>query len=262
MECRDVRELADSFLSQQLLVETTHEIVRHLAQCPSCRGEIESRRLLRTAVRGAFERSPDLRPSPDFLASIGERVRARESRRRPRNGWRTALSIAASVLLVAGSLFGGREWLGASRFAALARAAAGDHRNCAVRFGLKERPISLQDAAQRFDPAYGTLVAVGPSPERLPAGELTVLERHACLFDGRRFAHIVLRYRGNLASVLVTPDRLARIPPEVQSADATRVASFRVGRFAAFVVSSASDEEVRAIAAAFAWPLTVALKGA
>ena len=55
MECRDVRELADSFLSEQLLVETTHDILRHLAQCPSCRAEMESRRRLRTALRGAFE---------------------------------------------------------------------------------------------------------------------------------------------------------------------------------------------------------------
>ena len=69
MECRDVRELADSFLSEQLLVETTHDILRHLSQCPSCRAEIESRRRLRTALRGAFERSPELRATPRSILS-------------------------------------------------------------------------------------------------------------------------------------------------------------------------------------------------
>ena len=262
MECRDVRELADSFLSEQLLVETTHDIIRHLAQCPSCRAEIASRRRLRTAIRGAFERAPDLRPSPEFLSSIGRRVREHERRSPPRYTWRAVAAIAASLMLASLVVFGGREWLGVSRFAALARAAAGDHQNCAIRFALKEQPISLEEAAQRFDSAYRSLVAVAPAPARLARGELTVLERHVCVFDGRRFAHIVLRYRGNLVSVLVTPDRLARVPPELQSVGATQVASFRVGRFAAFVVSPSSDEETREIAAAVAGPLTSALAGA
>src|SRR5262249_48122836 len=244
------------------LIETTHGILRHLAQCPSCRAEIESRRRLRSAIRGAFERASDLRASPEFLASIGPRVLEHERRSTPWYRWRSALASAATLLLASGMMGGGGAGLGVSRFAGLARAAAGDHQNCAVRFTLKEHPIPLEQAAQRFDPAYGALVAVMPAPARLAHGELTVLERHACIFDGRRFAHIVLRYRGELVSVLVTPDRLARIPPELQSVGDTHVASFRVGRFAAFVVSPASDEETREIAAAVVGPLTGALTGA
>ena len=260
MECRDVRELADSFLSEQLLVETTHDILRHLAQCPSCRAEMESRRRLRTALRGAFERSPELRATPEFLASVGRHVRDHQSSRSPRAArwsFRPMMAIAASLLLVSAVAFGGREWLGAS----LLHAALGDHQNCAIRFRLKEKPISLEEAAQRFEPAYRSLVAVAPSPARLSSGELTVLERHSCVYDRRRFAHIVLRYRGTLVSVLVTPDRLARVPSEV-AVEGTRVSSFRAGRFAAFVVSSASDAEMREIAAAVAGPLKNALAGA
>jgi len=167
------------------------------------------------------------------------------------------LAIAASVLIVAGGLFAGREWLGGS----LMNAVLGDHQNCAIRFTLKEKPISLEEAAQRFEPAYRSLVAVEPSPARLSSGDLTVLERHSCVYDRRRFAHIVLRYRGTLVSVLVTPDRLARVPSEV-AVDGTRVSSLRVGRFAAFVVSSASEAETREIAAAVAGPLKNALAGA
>ena len=260
MECRDVRELADSFLSEQLLVETTHDILRHLAQCPSCRAEMESRRRLRTALRGAFERSPELRATPEFLASVGRHVREHQSSRSLRAArwsFRPMMAIAASLLLVSAVAFGGREWLGAS----LLHAALGDHQNCAIRFRLKEKPISLEEAAQRFEPAYRSLVAVAPSPARLSSGELTVLERHSCVYDRRRFAHIVLRYRGTLVSVLVTPDRLARVPSEV-AVEGTRVSSFRAGRFAAFVVSSASDAEMREIAAAVAGPLKNALAGA
>ena len=260
MECRDVRELADSFLSEQLLVETTHDILRHLSQCPSCRAEVESRRRLRTALRGAFERSPELRATPEFLASVGRQVREHHSSRSVRRSpwsFRPMMALAASLLLVSAVALGGREWLGTS----LLHAVFGDHQNCAIRFRLNEKPISLEEAAQRFEPAYRSLVAVAPSPARLSNGDLTVLERHSCVYDGRRFAHIVLRYRGALVSVLVTPDRLARVPSEV-AVDGTRVSSFRAGRFAAFVVSSASERETREIAAAVAGPVKSALAGA
>jgi anti-sigma factor RsiW len=154
-------------LSEQLLVETTHDILRHLSQCPSCRAEIDSRRRLRTALRGAFERSPELRATPEFLASVGRQSREHQSSRSSRaTRWslRPMLAIAATLLLVTAVAFGGREWLGAS----LLHAALGDHQNCAIRFRLSEQPISLEEAAQRFDPAYRSLVAVAPSPARDP----------------------------------------------------------------------------------------------
>jgi hypothetical protein len=38
-----------------------------------------------------------------------------------------------------------------------ARAAAGDHQNCAVKFNLAERPISLEEAGRRYGSPYGAL---------------------------------------------------------------------------------------------------------
>jgi len=40
MDCRDVRDLADSFLAEELLMETNLEMLQHLERCPSCRGEL------------------------------------------------------------------------------------------------------------------------------------------------------------------------------------------------------------------------------
>ena len=57
MQCRDVRELADSFLSEQLLVETNHELLRHLDTCPDCRADMAGRRALRDGLRAAFARA-------------------------------------------------------------------------------------------------------------------------------------------------------------------------------------------------------------
>ena len=44
MNCRDVREVADSFLIEELLTETNHDILRHLDTCPFCCTEIDARR--------------------------------------------------------------------------------------------------------------------------------------------------------------------------------------------------------------------------
>jgi len=54
MECREVRDLADSFLSERLPAETNHEVLRRLDVCPGCRSEMASRRALRKTIQRAF----------------------------------------------------------------------------------------------------------------------------------------------------------------------------------------------------------------
>ena len=78
MQCRDVRELADSFLSEQLLVETNHELLRHLETCPDCRADIADRRAIRDRLRGAFARDESLRPRPELTAELIATLRPRQ----------------------------------------------------------------------------------------------------------------------------------------------------------------------------------------
>src|SRR5690348_11064827 len=75
MNCRDVRDIADSFLCEELLTETNHEILRHLDTCPPCRTELDQRRRLRSTLRAAFERAPELQPSASFPARLRDRLR-------------------------------------------------------------------------------------------------------------------------------------------------------------------------------------------
>ena len=70
MECRAVRELADSFLGDELLVETNHHILQHLATCPICRDDVATRRAWRSAVRQAFDGAWELEPSSEFLVRL------------------------------------------------------------------------------------------------------------------------------------------------------------------------------------------------
>jgi anti-sigma factor RsiW len=54
MQCREFREIADSYLSNELMVETNPRVIAHLEQCAECRQELKARRELRGKLREAF----------------------------------------------------------------------------------------------------------------------------------------------------------------------------------------------------------------
>jgi hypothetical protein len=236
MQCRDVRELADSFLSEQLLVETNHELLRHLETCPDCRIDIAGRRAMRDRLRSAFSRAENLRPRPEFTAELLATLRPSEpeiqiSRRSLLQSW---WALAAGLVLAAGGGLFVRHSSSRSRLATLARDAAGDHQNCAVKFNLAERAIRLEDAGRRYGAPYAALATFEP-----PAadGPLEILERHACVYQGRRFGHVVFHYCGALTSLLVT-EGTPPTAPELEPNDAgPAVASLPAGRFLGFVVA-------------------------
>jgi anti-sigma factor RsiW len=264
MECREVRQLAEAFVSEQLLVETTQAVVAHLERCPACRAEIEGLRRLRAATRSAFERAAELSVHPEFATKLESRLRL-EAARPParlitRRGW---LSLAASLAVAAA--WGLREW-STSSVSALLHAVVGDHRYCALTFKLTEPPISLEDAARRYGEVYRAFETVEPSTTTLSGGPLRVLERHSCVFDERRFVHLVLGYKDEKISLLVsalpadgTSDATLS---ELPSTDGFHVVSFRGPRHAVFVVSSLNDKDMQEVARAMMEPVSRALASA
>jgi hypothetical protein len=262
MECRDVRELADSFLSEQLLVETNHEVLRHLETCPGCRADIASRRVMRDGLRTAFSRAEDLRARPEFARELLATLRPARAATEispptieisRRSVLQSLWPLAAGLVLAAGGgLFVRRSSL-RSRLALLAHEASGDHQNCAVKFNLAERPIELEEAGRRYGPPYAALATFEP-----PAvdGSLEMLERHSCVYQGRRYGHVVFRYRGALTSLLVT-DGTPPATPELEPNDSgPAVASLPAGRFLGFVVADLDRPSVLRLAQTLAQPLS------
>jgi Putative zinc-finger len=266
MECRDVREMADSFLAEELLTETNHEILRHLDTCPVCRTDLDGRRALREGMQRAFHRAPNLGPSPEFAARLrttlqntAQQAPARRGARFP--GW---WALAAAVLLAVSLGLAYRGRIAAT--GALARAAVGDHRNCALQFRLAEKPISLEDAAQRFGTTYRVLEKLPPDDVATAVGPAQVLERHSCVYDGRRFAHIVFRYRGEPVSLLVTAvygalrltlpgEALAHVTSSGRIDDMS-VVSFRTSRQMVFFAGDVAQNDLVKLAEAVAVPLS------
>jgi hypothetical protein len=267
MECRDVRSLADAYLSEELLVETTQALVQHLERCPACRADIGSRQRFRGALRSAFETTPVLQARPEFLRELDSHLRHHASAGR-RAGWRSWLAMAAAVVLAIGIGSGGVWWIAESALAELAHLAAGDHQNCALKFTLPERPTTLTEAAI-FDSAFGRLESVEFSARASNGQPIEFIERHSCVFQGQRFAHIVVRYKGAAVSLLVADASGSRVAAWTASAAARtlapaagfNVASFRSAGHAVFVVSTLSSQDVGDVARAMTAPIAGALTG-
>lgn len=205
MNCRDVRDMADSFLGDELLIETNNEILWHLDSCRSCRAEIEARRRVRGALRVAFNRAPDLQPPVEFADRLRNHLReAAVPRRSSVAFYGRWLALAAGLVLAAA--LGSAVFLSRSTAPAdaLTRDAIGGHRNCALKYRLIRTPVPLEEAAQRFDSAYRLLLSAPPDDISTPDGPARVIDRHSCAYGARRFGHVVLQYRGRVVSLLVT----------------------------------------------------------
>ncbi|MCA1575052.1 MAG: hypothetical protein LC770_11050, partial [Acidobacteria bacterium] len=238
MHCSDFHEIADSYLGNELLVETNHGVIAHLEACPACRRELAARRELRVRLRSAFTNSAALQPDPEFTNRLRAQLRADALGEKTSVKFGPWMAIAASVLLIltAGLLATRRTThitpteLGdngrgnqneaarlespspqpnASGDAAklfmtgATELAAGDHRDCAVNYKLAEEPIPLAEAGRRYDRAYINLVPAVMSQQNQLAGGVRFVEAHSCVFNGKRFGHIILKEGNHLVSVLV-----------------------------------------------------------
>jgi hypothetical protein len=269
MDCRDVRDLFDSFLADELMLETNHEMLRHLEGCRPCRGDLAQRRALRDGIRRAFAGAASLDAPPEFTATLRATLRQAAAdvpaRRRFRlRGW----WALAATLLVAGTVGlveRGRDWMAMS---ALVHAAVGDHRDCALQFRLTEKPIPLDEAARRYGAVYRVLERVPADDVRTAAGVARLLERHACVYQGRRFAHIVFDFRGARVSMLVADaggwgspsagETSADAPGRV---DGLQLVSFRTARRVVLFTGEIASSDLVALADAVAPPLRQALSG-
>lgn len=246
----------------------------HLDRCPACRADVAGLRRLRASVRAAVLGARDLSPRPDFAAACAARLR-HDAARAATAGHRrrTWLAVAAAVVLVVGGGFG-LFGEGVYGFSALAATAVGDHRFCVVAIRPNRRPFPLDDAARAYDdPVARSLASAEPKPATLGGGPVRVLERHSCVFENRRFAHLVLEYRQSLISLVVTQDeRLLRALPGASAPadgsvvtlaprDGFHVAAFRGPRHLVFLISTLGDADLRDVARSMAPSVARAMRG-
>jgi hypothetical protein len=265
MNCRDIREVADSFLCEELVTETNPEILWHLDTCPSCRTELDARRRLSGALRTAFNRAPELQPTGEFADRLRDRLRQASLPRH--RSWTSSgrwLALAAGLVLAAGVT--AAILLNGSPVPtdALAQDAIGDHRNCALKYRLVRTPVPLEEAAQRFDSAYRLLLSAPADDIPTPDGPVRVVERHFCGYGAHRFGHVILQYRGRVVSLLVTANDQAKADADSAEAiphfigrpmEGLSVVSVNGSRHAVMLVSDLEQSELTQLAGIVSLPL-------
>jgi Putative zinc-finger len=201
--CEKIRGYLDSYLRNELLVETNHEVLKHLEACRECSAELENRARLKNALHLAVERQP-------VPAGLEERIR---SHIRARSfGFRSlhtqwALAIAAALLLAvgsweifrvftheAGSALGGRA-------AAVLKIGASDHIQCAINHQMSSRRFTFEQMSRSMGPEYIGLVSI--VKERMPIG-YEIVVAHKCHVNQREFVHLIIRNREKILSLVVT----------------------------------------------------------
>nr|ART37376.1 E62 [uncultured bacterium] len=141
----------------------------------------------------------------------------------------------------------------------------GDHRDCAIKFRLAEKPIDLEVAGQKYDPVYINLTKAVLSQQGAAPLDAQFVEAHSCVFAGRRFAHVVLKYHGQVVSFLVTDIEATKgvqsqsvrgsADPQVitcSESDGYRVSCFETALHAVFIVSNLPEGENLTLARALA----------
>jgi hypothetical protein len=298
MDCRELKAMMDSYISDELLIETNHEVLRHLENCADCRGEMSSRRALKDQLRHAVKSSDEMQIDAVFYSRTAAKLK--EVALRPGSWERltggrflSARFIAVGLAWVMLATVGSVVWINRSRdtainifsnsnsdlanavrasWAQMTSLAVGDHENCAVKFRLKEDPITLDEAAVKFG-SYNkdldkVVMAAFKTESNTDLGaDIQFLEAHSCIYNGRRFAHIVVKHKGRVVSLLVTDTDLPTDNDDVQTArydGAMNAAGFHFGHHAVFVVSElpAADNVMVAKAIAPAIRLHVEKLGA
>jgi len=273
-QCERIRRHLDAYLSNELLVETTSEILRHLETCEACTRELETR----TRVRGFVRRAAaNLTPPEELRLSIQRRLR--ETQPGLWGGSRElnwAVALAGIVVIVLGAIVT-HEWVRVLRgrriVAGVLALGVSDHVQCALKGHNYPEVANPPDVLRKkLGPQYAALLEV--VHQNLPGFE--ILEAHICSISGssRKYVHFITRGRGTILSVILTKNDGAQLPGggAFRSAAAghvnlyqahqqgMNVAGFESRGYLGFVVSDLDTKTTLQIAGELVPPLNAALQ--
>ena len=275
-QCERIRRHLDAYLSNELLVETTSEILRHLETCEACTQELGTRTRVRDFVRRA---ATNLMPPEELRLSIQRRLRETQpgfwAGSRQLN-W--AVALAGIVVIVLGGIVT-HEWVRVVRgrriVAGVLAIGVADHVQCAIKgHNYPEVANPPEVLRKKLGPQYAGLLEV--VHQNLPGFE--VLEAHICSIPGssRKYVHFITRGRGTILSVILTRNDGAQLPSGgafrtvvaghvnlyAAREQGMNVAGFESRGYLGFVVSDLDRNVTLQIADQLAPPLNAALQTA
>ena len=270
-QCARIRRHLDAYLSNELLVETTNDVLRHLESCEACSRELEAR----TRVRDALRRAAVSQVPPEALRlSIQRQLRNKQPgflAGSPRLTWAVALAMVVVLVGIATE-----QWISVQRgrriVASVLAIGVSDHVQCAIKGhnypDIANPPEKLRE---KLGPQYAGLLEV--VQQKLPGFE--ILEAHICSIPNspRKYIHFITRGRGTILSVILTKREGAQFPTGKRFVSGSsgsvslyeahlegmNAAGFESKEYLGFVVSDLSQDATVQIASALAPPLKAAL---
>ncbi|HEV2493804.1 MAG TPA: zf-HC2 domain-containing protein [Terriglobia bacterium] len=273
-QCEKTRRQLDAYLSNELLVETTGEVSKHLESCEACSRDLESRMRVRNALRRAV--AAQLPPE-----SFREALHRRLKRAQP-GLWGSAhvpmwtMALAALALVVLAGV-AGQQWMrferGRQMVSGVLALGASDHLHCAIKgHNYSEIANPPQRLREKLGPQYAGVLDV--VEKKLPGFQ--VLEAHICSVPGspRKYVHFIARGRRTILSVIFTRRDGESLPAgrflvagasggvDLYKAqvEGFTVAGFETNEYFGFVVSDLGQKEVLEIATALGPTLRNALE--
>jgi putative zinc finger protein len=266
-QCKKIRSYLDSYLSNELLVETNHEVLKHVETCQSCSDALADRARVKDALRQSVIRD-------EAPAALRYRIQ-KDIRKKSSPVWgRQWLMVAAAavVLLVAAigvvRLAGSRavpveQRATSEQTAAILKIGWTDHSSCAIDHNLANRRFTSDEMSQQMGSEFAGLVDL---IEQKAPGEYEVVVGHRCRFAGRQFVHLILRNHESIISLAITRKNGEAFPAgELTGAlqasgislyesriQGFEVTGFETRDYLAFVVSNLAKEENVRIASSFA----------
>lgn len=275
MRCEDFREIAGSFLSGELLVETNHEVVRHQENCESCRKELEMQKLFREKLRSAVINAPDAQIHPAFAANLRSDLRKDFVKENVQGFWQSIFSVkvfatATALLFITMTisivfLANGKKGEPVSQtksiqtdspqtenlnamWQKISEQAIGDHRHC----GLEKMDFWLKNANKDTAKKAAFRENILQKAAFNSSEPMKLLHVHDCIFDGRVFTHAVIQIGNRTVSVLLTESEPASKLNKKGEPNSTincqkqtgfQIASFVGSNKAVFVISNLPESE-------------------
>lgn len=205
--CKRMRSYLDSYLNNELMVETNHEVLTHLEKCETCSRSLEDRARLKVQLKRAVMQ--DYAP-----AALRDRIGLdlRRSHGFSFNTFSLSFAAAAAVLVIAVATFFTSSPT-KNALSLQAEVAPGDvtgqvlkigfdnHVFCTIDHKLANKQFTAEQMSERLGAEYAGLVAL--VKEKMPPA-YTVEVGHRCHYQGREFIHLIMRNQDDVVSLVIT----------------------------------------------------------
>jgi anti-sigma factor (TIGR02949 family) len=264
--CEKTLRYLDAYLSNELTVETNHDVVCHLEACRACSAELDARSRLRSRLKAAVKTQG---VPPELQVRIREQIRSGGSKNWLQLEWlkagrlRWAGALAATLVVAAGLWVNQRQermpalsdrrgqntYIArvSANLAAVLKVGLGDHIHCSIFRKYPKEPPTIEKMESGLGPTYSGLLPVVRAA--VPQG-YRMMMAHQCSYAGRHFVHLTFEKDGTFLSLVVARkepgESLGVLSPATESsgipiyqsaADRYEVAGFEAGNYFAYIVS-------------------------